>query len=250
MARRAEAASGHEAIDTPVPGRFHTYPEMAAAGLWTTPSDLARWAIALTHSYHGEGGGVISQAMARQMVSKQLQQTPPYGTGFWGLGVAVNGDGDSLTFSHDGRDEGFVASLTMWPNLGRGIVIMTNGVSGGIMNEISRAFVEIYGLPGRARAEKRVVSMDTRSLGAFVGDYTLTQGRSTVVLNVTVETARGALALYDPSQKQRLLLLPLGGDAFVNLDGGNQFGFDRDATGAVKSMSIGTGAGKSVAVKR
>ena len=43
-ARHGEAASGHERIDTPVPGRFHTYPEMAAAGLWTTAPELARWA--------------------------------------------------------------------------------------------------------------------------------------------------------------------------------------------------------------
>jgi len=53
QARRSEAASGHEQLDTPVPGGFHVYPEMAAAGLWTTPSDLARWAIALARSYRG-----------------------------------------------------------------------------------------------------------------------------------------------------------------------------------------------------
>ena len=96
MNRRGEAASGHEQIDTPVPGGFHVYPEMAAAGLWTTPSDLARWAIALAHSYRGERGGVLSTTMARQMVSKQMHQQPPYGNGYWGLGVAVAGDGDSL----------------------------------------------------------------------------------------------------------------------------------------------------------
>ena len=115
VARRGEAAAGHEQIDTPVPGGFHVYPEMAAAGLWTTASDLARWAIALSRSYRGEPGGVLSNAMARQMVSKQIQQQPPYGNGYWGLGVAVGGDGDTISFSHGGRDEGFVANMTMWP---------------------------------------------------------------------------------------------------------------------------------------
>ena len=82
--RRGEAASGHEQIDTPVPGGFHVYPEMAAAGLWTTASDLARWAIALSRSYRGEPGGVLSPAMAKQMISKQVHQQPPFGTGYWG----------------------------------------------------------------------------------------------------------------------------------------------------------------------
>src|SRR5207302_9003068 len=36
VGRRGEAASGHVPIDTPVLGGFHAYPEMVAAGLWTT----------------------------------------------------------------------------------------------------------------------------------------------------------------------------------------------------------------------
>jgi hypothetical protein len=51
--------------------------------------------------------------MAKQMVSKQIQQRPPYGNGHWGLGVGVSGDEDSLEFSHGGRDEGFVATMFM-----------------------------------------------------------------------------------------------------------------------------------------
>jgi CubicO group peptidase (beta-lactamase class C family) len=145
-ARWKEAASGHEKIDTPVPGRFHVYPEMAAAGLWTTASDLARWAIALSHSYRGEPGGVLSPAIARQMVSKQMHQVPPNGNAYWGLGVGVSGDADSLMFNHGGRDEGFVATMAMWPNRGRGIVILTNGVNGALLNEIVRAFAEEYRL--------------------------------------------------------------------------------------------------------
>src|SRR6185295_11374647 len=113
VSRRGEAASGHERLDTPVPGGFHVYPEMAAAGLWTTAADLGRWAIALSRSYRGEPGGVLSQTMARQMVSPQMRQQPPYGNGFWGLGVAVGGSADSISFSHGGRDEGFVANMVM-----------------------------------------------------------------------------------------------------------------------------------------
>ena len=97
--RRGEAASGHEQLDTPVPGGFHVYPEMAAAGCGRPPSDLARWAIALSHSYRGEPGGVLSNAMAKQMVSSKCSSARPTAPAIWGLGVAVGGDGDTLQFS-------------------------------------------------------------------------------------------------------------------------------------------------------
>jgi CubicO group peptidase (beta-lactamase class C family) len=171
VARRGEAASGHEQIDTPVPGGFHVYPEMAAAGLWTTASDLAKWEIALSHSYRGEPGGVLSTSMAKQMISKQVHQQPPFGNGYWGLGVAVAGDADSLTFSHGGRDEGFVADMFMRPNTGRGFVIMMNGVGGGLMTEIERAYAEEYGFGAPPRVTRTVVSTPATKLGEYAGRY-------------------------------------------------------------------------------
>src|SRR5439155_18584419 len=169
--RRQEAASGHERIDTPVPGGFHVYPEMAAAGLWTTASDLARWAIALSRSYRGEPGGVLSTSMAKQMLSKQMQQRPPFGTGYWGLGVAVAGEGDSLQFAHGGRDEGFVADMFMRPNRGRGLVIMMSGVAGGLAAEIERAFAEEYGFGAPPRVTRTVVAMPSEKLAEYAGRY-------------------------------------------------------------------------------
>ncbi len=170
--RRGEAASGHERLDTPVPGGFHVYPEMAAAGLWTTASDLARWAIALSHSYRGEPGGVLSASMAKQMVSKQMHQQPPYGNGYWGLGVSVAGDGDSLAFSHNGRDEGFVADMFMRPGSGRGLVIMMNGVGGRTHGARSSARSPRSTDSARRRASTRtVVAMPASKLAEYAGRY-------------------------------------------------------------------------------
>jgi CubicO group peptidase (beta-lactamase class C family) len=143
LARWTEAASGHERMDTPVPNRFHVYPEMAAAGLWTTAPDLARWAISLSDAYKGRSGMFISPAMARQMVSRQVQIAPASPV-WWGLGVSVLGDAQQIHFQHGGRDEGFVASVSMWPVRGQGIVILTNGVSGVLLTEIENAFREMY----------------------------------------------------------------------------------------------------------
>ena len=232
MARRAEAASGHERIDTPVPGGFHVYPEMAAAGLWTTPSDLSRWAIALSHSYRGERGGVLSTTMARQMVSKQVHQQATYGTGYWGLGVEVAGDGDSLSFSHGGRDEGFVANVVMWPHLGRGLVIMMNGVQGGLMTEIERAFAEEYGLSAAPRIEQTAVAVPAATLASYVGRYVGVSNRDTLRADIRILPS-GWLALEANAPSRVLPLVPVGDSTFVDLEGGGRWTFSRDASGVL-----------------
>ncbi|HKS05692.1 MAG TPA: serine hydrolase domain-containing protein [Gemmatimonadaceae bacterium] len=143
--RARETAAGHERPDSVVAGRWHVYPEMAAAGLWTTAPDLARWGIAIARAYRGESGGVLSPAMAREMVRPQTvlptsgQGAAPAGT-WWGLGVQVSGTARDFLFTHGGRDEGFVASFAYWPERDVGLVVLTNSTNGMFLNEVRRAF--------------------------------------------------------------------------------------------------------------
>ncbi|MGH6718838.1 MAG: serine hydrolase domain-containing protein, partial [Alphaproteobacteria bacterium] len=83
-ARLAHAHNGQGAHGT-VP--WHVYPEQAAAGLWTTPSDLARFAIEVQQAVRGPMGTVLSQPSAREMTS-------PVGTGPYGVGLAVEQRGE------------------------------------------------------------------------------------------------------------------------------------------------------------
>ena len=241
VSRRGEAASGHQQLDTPVPGGFHVYPEMAAAGLWTTPSDLGRWAIALSRSYRGEKGGVLSPTMARQMVSKQIQVSPPNGADYWGLGVGVNGDADSLMFSHGGVDEGFVADMRMWPNRGRGIVIMTNGLSGGLVTEIQRAFAEEYGFGAPPRLERQSIATPQAKLAEYAGRYVQVMNADTIRLDVSVGPS-GWLSIDNSLAHRAIPIAPTGVDQFVGLEGGGLWTFERDAaTGVVQSIVNGSG---------
>ena len=250
--RRPEAATGHERIDTPVPGGFHVYPEMAAAGLWTNASDLARWAIALSHSYRGEPGGVLSTTMAKQMLSKQMHQQPPYGNGYWGLGVAVAGDGDSLLFTHNGRDEGFVADLYMWPNKGRGFVVMTNGVSGPLMTEIERSFAEEYGLPWR-RMDRTLVPIPAGKIGEYLGHYRGSTPADSAGFIVSTTSDGNTLLLSSPLIGRPILIAPVGGDTFVDLEGGGEWIFERDASerdAPVRRVATGPARNRRVFVKQ
>ncbi|MDB6111846.1 MAG: penicillin-binding protein [Pedosphaera sp.] len=120
-----------------VKGKWHIYPEMAAAGLWTTASDLARCAIGIQQSLAGKTNPVVSQTMTRQMLKHQM--------GDDGLGVFLEGRGKTLRLSHDGRDEGFDASMTAYAETGKGAVIMINanensGAVKRMMDQIAKEY--------------------------------------------------------------------------------------------------------------
>jgi len=133
------AATPYRATGAPVPGGPHIYPELAAAGLWTTPTDVARFALGVVHAWTGQDTSVLSQATAVQML------TP--GLGSYGLGPIVLGRAPHRRILHAGVNEGFVSLMTMFEN-GDGAVIMTNGDRGGqLANEIVRSIAAEYDWP-------------------------------------------------------------------------------------------------------
>ena len=113
---------------------------MAAAGLWTTPSDLARFAVGIQEALAGRLNRVISSAMTRQMLTAQK--------GDYGLGLVVKGSGEKLRFSHGGRDEGFDAFLMGGAQSGHGVVIMMNANDdSGAVNRMVEAVRKEYHWP-------------------------------------------------------------------------------------------------------
>jgi CubicO group peptidase (beta-lactamase class C family) len=158
-ARATAAATGTRADGTSVDGRWHVYPEMAAAGLWTTPSDLARVAIEVSLASSGRSSRVLSQAMTKQMLTEQL---PRVGLGF-GLGPAPG------QFRHNGANEGFRAYLTAFAESGSGVAMMANSESGSrLFDLIAASVAKEYGWP---KAEARPPSP-----GAMVDLLTRTRG--------------------------------------------------------------------------
>ncbi len=133
-------AAGHYQDGSIVPGRSHIYPEMAAAGLWTTPSDLARFAIEVQKANAGQSATVISPAMARRMLTVERDGD--------GLGVFLVDSGAALRFNHNGRDEGFDAELTATASSGQGVAIMINANDDSPMVARIREYVaRKYGWP-------------------------------------------------------------------------------------------------------
>jgi CubicO group peptidase (beta-lactamase class C family) len=119
--RAAVTASGTRADGRVVHGKWHIYPEMAAAGLWTTPTDLSKFAIEIALSKHGKSNRVLSEAMTREMLTPVLDEA--------GLGFFLDKDNPGH-FEHNGADEGFQAILTMNAESGKGVAIMATRITG------------------------------------------------------------------------------------------------------------------------
>ncbi len=123
VAREPDLASGHLVDGTPLAPGAQVMPELAAAGLWSTPADLARLAVALCDALRGAPRPLLRPDLVRAMM------TPVDGTGY-GLGGAVAGTGDALVFHKDGHNLGFHGHLVVAPALGRGGAVMTNSENG------------------------------------------------------------------------------------------------------------------------
>jgi CubicO group peptidase (beta-lactamase class C family) len=124
--RHAQAARAHDAMGAPLGDPWRVYPELAAAGLWTTPTDLARFAIEVQQAVLGRSNRVLSQALAREMVT-------PVGVGSYAVGFDVAREGAGWYFSHSGGTWGFQCDLIAHRIKGYGAVIMTNGDAGGAL---------------------------------------------------------------------------------------------------------------------
>jgi CubicO group peptidase (beta-lactamase class C family) len=163
---KAKAATPYDGEDKPIPGGAHTYPEMAAAGLWTNPSDFARYVIENQLSLMGKANHVLSVEMTKQMM------TP--GMGSWGLGLLIGGSASKPYFAHNGDDAGFEAAFVGYEQGGDGAVVMTNAQGGGrIAQEVIASIATEYGWPDFRPVVRTSVTVDPNVLAQYVGTYEL-----------------------------------------------------------------------------
>jgi len=196
--RLGEAAMPYRMDGTPVEGGPHTYPEMAAAGLWTTPSDLARYALQVQGTLAGGPHPVLSQAMVKQMLTPGLND--------WGLGPELGGSAGHRYFQHGGANEGYRCQLVAY-EAGDGVVIMTNGDAGGqLAMEIVRGVAHEYGWPDFQPKPHAVAKVDAKIFDSYAGDYQSQIGVFTVTREGDQLFARLAgqpkLRLYPESERE------------------------------------------------
>ena len=203
VAAHPDYSDAHDWGGRRVLGGFHVYPEQFPAGLWTTPSDLARFAISVQRSLEGETGALLTTESARTFV------TPVRGPNAPGLFIEEYA-GESW-FGHGGANEGFKCMFRASVEGGRGVVVMTNGDQGiALAEEIVRAIARVYGWPGVVEPPLDA-SDPAHGLESYTGRYAF--GPDSLLF---VREEDGRLILHDPLDRP-YALAALGGDEFLVL---------------------------------
>lgn len=158
----AKAALPHDREGKAFPGGAFTHPEQAAAGLWTTPLDLAKFAIAIQQGAAGRNNGVLSPGMTRTMLTPVMND--------YALGLQIQDKGKS--FGHGGSNMGFKSSLVAFIEGGNGAVILTNGDNGGeLAASLLRAIAHEYKWTGNQTLVRSSVALTAQARQALVGQY-------------------------------------------------------------------------------
>ena len=171
-------ASGHDEFGTTVEGGWYVYPELATAGLWTTPADLCRYALAVQAAYAGGRGALLSQPLAREMLTPQVAASDRIGgLSAVGLGPFVAQDDAASRFGHSGGNEGFRCHLLAYREGGIGAAVMTNSDAGGrLLQHAYAAIAEAYAWPGYVGDIVEPDWPSAATLAACAGTYRLRNG--------------------------------------------------------------------------
>jgi CubicO group peptidase (beta-lactamase class C family) len=214
----SRAASAHTADGTMIKGRWHVYPELGPAALWTTPTDLLKWAIAIADARAGRSRAILSDTMAKRMLTVEKAPT--------GLGPFLEGSGRGFRFGHGGDNAGFHADLVYFPETGQGAAIMTNGDLGQqLITEIKLAIAAEYGWPDAGPTTVTMASLDSATLARIAGDYLIDYDSQQIP--VTVKLTEGFLVAGSPALGEEVLL-PESAESFVGSNRAFKYRFTGD----------------------
>jgi CubicO group peptidase (beta-lactamase class C family) len=212
------AAIGHRYTGEALKGGWVTLPEMAAGGLWSTPSDLALFVIELEKSAAGRSNKVLSKALTREMLTTQIASM--------GLGVTIEGKGRSLHFSHGGSNPGYRCFMVGYPQTGQGAVVMTNSDLGhDLVREIIRSIASEYRWANYHPVVRKIVSIGPKLFENLVGEYEYAPGRT-----ITVTTENGRLFAQE-TREFKSEILPESATRYVSTLYNTEFRFVLDNEG-------------------
>ena len=229
------AAVGHPFNGVPIPQLWHVYPEMGAAGLWTTAGDLARLGAALMRGLRGEpmGLGLSRESLAAMLRPQLPDQTK--GGEFVGLGWFCEGEGDAFRFGHGGWIHGFLAGLRLFPATGQGAAVMINSNQGWpLLEELFHSIKREYGWPTMAPQATSDMSIAEHLYGTYSDStgrvFRIEQTGGRLLLRVgdqdpvrLMSSSNGVFSARTPQIKVRLAPTSEGSPAITLTQGGRTF---------------------------
>lgn len=160
----------------PVKGKYHIYPEMAAAGLWTNASELAKYVIETELALGGKSQKVLNQKMTELRLTPYIDKEAA-------LGVFIKNKDGVKYFTHGGVDEGFVSQYVGSFEGGNGVVVMTNTYNTAMFDEIINSVAKVYSWKNFYQpVVKNEVKLPDAVLQSYTGKYKLRNDTLAVLL--------------------------------------------------------------------
>src|ERR1043165_5858589 len=233
----SNVAAGHLPTGEQIEGGWHLHPELAAAGLWSTPTDLAQLVIEIQESNEGKSNRILSKEMTKIMLSPQIENV--------GLGVLIDGQGSSTRFISSGSNVGYKSYAVGYLQGGQGAVVMTNSENGAqLALEILRSISAEYGWPDYGPRERVISKSDPAVYDDYVGEYDLGLPGP----HVTITRDGDKLFSQGPAQP-KAEMLPESPTTFFLKEVDASFTFVRDEKGQVSEVIIRRG-GRDYKAKR
>ncbi len=235
-ALRGNAATACVRDGTLEDGKWHVYPEMAAAGLWTTPEDLAKMVIEVQLSLKGRSNRILS----RQMQAKMLTRV---GGDNVGLGFGISTRGTGKYFEHSGGNFGFASKAIGHFSDGYGAVVMTNGSAGRLLlGEILNSVARAYHWEGTPR-KYRVAEVAPEVLDRYVGNFMM---HPDAVISIRRDGDRMLVRHTSQAEEQ---IFPISEDTLVVKGRNERYTFPSNLAGPAPHVTFDRGGGGSQAAR-
>ena len=233
----SNVASGHFPNGQEIEGGWFIHPQLAAAALWSTPTDLAQLVIEIQKSNQGKSNRILSKEMTKIMLTPQIENV--------GLGVFVDGQGPSARFNTAGSNVGYKSYAVGYLQSGQGAVVMLNAELGAQLGfEILRSISAEYGWADFKPKERVVSKIDPAAYEDYVGEYDLGVPGPHIII-----TREGDRLIFQGPQEPKAELLPESPNTFFLTQVDATFTFVRDEKGQVVEVIMRRG-GRDYRAKR
>jgi CubicO group peptidase (beta-lactamase class C family) len=202
-----------------IEGLWHNYPEKAAAGLWTTPTDLAKYCIEIQQILKGKQDGILLKETVEKMLTKDKND--------WGLGPSLQWEQDSLIFRHGGKNAGFTNEFVAFAHRGNAVIIMTNADNGGkLISELLLAVSKYYNWGISTQRVVETINLPQERLNRLIGKYKLDFQVPEIgdyVIEITIKDNN--LFVTDPNNGDTNVLTAIENLKFIDLESGDEVMF-------------------------
>ena len=190
---------------------YHYYPEHAAAGLWSTPTELVKLGLALSKSYRE--GGFLKKETARRMLTPVMDR---YGLCVYNLRGDVG--------EHGGWNEGFVTEWIFSLREELCVASMLNHATEELDWEQTKIAMEIF----QNEEEGMADAPGKRTLKAYCGKYEHPEDAEFFLDEVYLDDGKLCARFLDEGEELTGELYPIGKKAFGRKGGFTKVFFGKD----------------------